>query len=752
MVVPSFLPRVSSILSAFLICIVGLFGLPAGAQPQPAKKASSPDALQQHYNAARTYGLAGDTQHAAEEYRAFLGESFRRMANSQANAGDFTAAYQFFDEAEAFAPGNAQVFLDRAAASMGQRKLEDAKASITNALAIEPENASANKMMGRVLFETGDYAAAKKYLEKTFSAAPDIETGYNLGVAYLMTKDDARAVKLFDVMVKGFGDSAAIRMLFGRAYREAAHWDEAIAQLKRAIATHPRATQAHYFLGLAYLGRDNDSGLPEAIPEFRAELEVNPNDYRTHYMLGYGLLKQHDLQSAEKELLRAATLAPNKPDPLVYLAQLYSEAGRKQDGENAARKAIALTNDESSNDYDISRAYYLLARILLDTGRREEGLRELARSEELRRQRTQNQVARQNAQDSASVAAQQGKVEADKPEVFPELKAKAQAYIDGLKPAVGEAYNTLGVAAAGQKDFAGAVAYFEKAAQWDPALDKVNRNLGMAAFYAAAFGKAIPALERELADNPGDLRIRAALALSYFSKENYPQTLRILAPIPAEVDSDPGLSAAYGVCLIKAGHYDEGTDRLKRLAAANPDSADVHAFLGSAYADQGIYAKAIEEFRSSLALDSSQQRTHFLLGLALIRQGSLAEAVPEMRTALRLNPNDISAKYHLAFSLIQTGEKAEGMTLLQQVVAQDKNHADAYYQMGKLQLEQGDVKTAIGNLETASHLSPQSDYIHYQLAQAYRRDSRTEDAAREMKLYQQLKDSRRGGHEQPQAN
>ncbi len=732
------------------LAALALFNPPSTqAQAKPAKKV---DALEQHYEAARRFGLSGDNQRAAPEYRAFLGEAFRRIANAQANTGDFTSAYSFFKGAAVFAPNNPQVFMDWAATYMAERKLPDARDSLTKALDVNPDNASASKMMGRVLFEMGNYAEARKYLEKTMATAPDVETGYNLGVAYLMLKDDASASKLFAEMVKGFGDSAAIRLLFGRAYREASHWDDAIDQLKKAIATHPRATQVHYFLGLAYLGRDNDSGLPEAIPEFRAELDVNPDDYRTHYMLGYGLLKQHDPAGAEKELLRASAISPDKPDPLVYLAQLYSEAGRKQDAENAARKAIAMTKDDATNDYDISRAYYLLARVLLDTGRREEGLKELAKSEDLRGRRVQNQAARRNPADSASVAAQQGKSESVAPAVSPEVKAKAAAYIDQLKPAIGEAYNTLGVAAAGQKDFSSAITYFEQAVSWDPSLDKVDRNLGMAAFYGGAFNKAILPLQRELAKTPDDLRLRAALALAYFSLEKYAQTMQTLAPIAAQVDSDPGLSAAYGMCLIKAGKYDEGTARLKRLAAENPKSADVHVFLGSAYADQGIYAQAIEEYRSSLAIDPKQQRTHFLLGLALIRQGNLADAIPEMRTALDMNPNDVSAKYHLAFSLVQTGEKTEGMTLLQQVIAQDNKHADAYYQIGKLQLEQGDVKTAIGSLETATRLSPNSEYMHYQLAQAYRRDARTEDAARELKVYQDLKDNRRGSHEQPQVN
>jgi hypothetical protein len=51
---------------------------------------------------------------------------------------------------------------------------------------------------------------------------------------------------------------------------------------------------------------------------------------------------------------------------------------------------------------------------------------------------------------------------------------------------------------------------------------------------------------------------------------------------------------------------------------------------------------------------------------------------------------------------------------------------------------------AISNLEAGSKLSPESDYIHYQLAMAYRRDARVSDADRELKLYQDLKDRHRG--------
>jgi tetratricopeptide (TPR) repeat protein len=734
-------------LAALLGLCCGFTGPLAGQKSSPSKSLN-PDALQKHYDAARTYALSGDQQQASEEYRAFLADAMRGMANAQAHAGNFEDADKLFGEAVTFTPNDPQLLLDWAAAYLANSRPKEAQATAEKAVALSPTDERGQFILGRAFFEQNQFEEAKKHLEQAVAKAPSFEIGYLLAVTYLKLKDTTHAQALFDEMISGLGDTVPLRLLFGRAYRDAEYWKEAIEQFKQAIAKHPQAPQAHYFLGLAYLGRDNDSGLPEAIPEFQAEVRINPNDYRAHYMLGYGLVKRHDNAGAEKELTRAIALDPTNPDPLIYLAQLYSETDRKAEAEAAARKAIALTTDESHNDYEVSRAHYLLGRMLIDSGSREQGIQELTKSEELRKLRIQRQVARQNPGDAAAEAAKQATGPEDKTPVSPKIKAEAKAYIDQLKPNVAEAYNNLGVAAAGEKDYKSALGWFEKAAAWDPSLDKLDRNLGMASYYANAFAKAVAPLERELQRHPDDVRVRATLGLSYFSLENYTSTLRTLEPVRQQVDGDPGLSAAYAVSLIKTGKYDDGMARLRSLEKANPDSADIHTFLGTAFADQGIYATAIEEFRKSLAIDASQQHTHFLLGLALIRQGDNAGAVPEMRAALRLNPSDVQAKYHLAFALIQIGQKSEGRTLLNQVIQQDKDHADAYYQIGKLQLEDGDVKGSITSLETATHLSPESEYMHYQLAMAYRRDSRPADAEREMAQYQALKDRRRGGHEQ----
>lgn len=729
---------------------------PSQASKSQASKSQSavPDTLQQHYDAARTYGLTGDQEHAAAEYKAFLAEALRRTANASSHQGDFKRATELFKDALDLSPEDAGLHLDYAVACLDHDNLPEAKTQAEKAVELAPNDSRAQFILGRALYTQGDFAGAKTHLEAAVVAKPTFEVGYNLAMTYLKLDDLNHARLLFDEMLVGMGDSASIHIYFGHAYGETNHFDKAIDEYQKALAKDPKIPQAHYFLGLEYLARDEDKGWEEDAQEQRAEIQNNPNDFRPHYELGNVALKLRRVDEAERELKRASELAQNNPDPLIELGELYASQNRPQEAEAAMRRAIALTSDVSRGGYQIHRAHYILGRLLIQSGRREEGATELKLSAELR-EHTHGELQRNGKpQDQPSLTAKENQVHPDPTlESMPAAdKQTLQAYLDGLKPAIADAYNNLGVAAAGQKTFVDAMIYFRKAAEWNPSLAMVDRNQGMAAFYAGLYSDAVPPLQRQIDQHPDDARARAALGLSYFSVENYAATAKTLQPLNQEASSDPGLGLAYAVSLVKTKKYDEGMALLKAQEQANPDSSGVHVAIGEAYADQHIHGTAIEEYRKAITLAPNDARAHFLLGLSLLEQGTLPDATQEFRTALRLDPNDSSTKYHLAYTLIQMQQKEEGQKLLLQVVQQDPSYADAFYQLAKLQLEQGDTKTAIANLEAGAHLTPNSEYIHYQLAMAYRRDSRPQDAEREMQLYETLKQQRRGDHEGTPSN
>jgi tetratricopeptide (TPR) repeat protein len=746
-----------------LLWLTGLFLLSSQLNAQLARQqaASSvkPDPLEQHYQVARTFSIAGDTERATSEYQAFLAEALRQLANVDSKEAKMPEATAYFDEAISLEPKSAQLRIDYGNALFAHEDLNGAKEQAQKAAELAPGNSDAQYLFGRVLYQEEKYDRAKEHLEaaaKLLNGQLTFALGYDLARTYLKLQDVNRASVMFDEMMLGYGDTARLRLYFGYAYLMSGVYERAISEFKKALEKDPKIKEGHYLLGLAYLSRDEDKGgWDENAAEDRLEIQVNPDDFAPHYDLGNIALHLHRTDEAERELKRASEIQPDNPDPQLALGELFINQRRLPEAEAAMSKAIALSKDVSRNGYQVNRAYYVLGRIQVETGRRELGVPNLKTAAELREKTV---ASPSNRNESAATAqqriavAQPARPDAEASTIPPEEQKQLAAYFDHLKPAIADAYNNLGVAAGAKNDFAAAIADFRKAQQWDPELETLERNLGMSQFHAGNYPEAILPLWRALQSNPDDERVRVALGLSYFSVQNYEGAANSLQPIEKTVASDPGAGVAYSVALVKTGNYERGMTILRSLEQANPKLAGIHGAMGETYADQGIYAKAIEEFKEALALDPSQPRTHFLLGVALLRQGSPADAMPEFRSALASNPSDVATRYHLAVALLQTEQRDEARNLLQQVIRQDPRYADAYYQLGKLQLDGGEAKQAIANLESAASLSPRSDYIHYELSLAYGRDSRDDDARREMQLYQALKTERRGDHEQPRSN
>jgi tetratricopeptide (TPR) repeat protein len=727
------------------LALAVLVGGMAAEETQHAEQLSREN-LQQRYDAARTFQISGEQENAAREYKTFLAYALGQIAVADVKASKLDEADRLFAEALSLAPENTEVNLDYAVLRLQQGKPKEAQVFAEHAIKLAPDNARAQYMLGSALFQQQDFKAAKEELEKAVVGDPKFEVGYLLGITYIKLNDLNRATLLFNEMLAGLGETPELHILFGRAYREGDYLDQAIGELHKAIAKDGKVKMAHYLIAMAYLERDGDSGFGEAVPELEAELKGNPNDARTHYMLGYIALKRHDSTLAERELTRAADLDTENPDPLISLGQLFLDAGRLPEAEKTFRQSITVTKDPARNGYQINRAHYALGRILLQTGREQEGRKELQISAELRDKPHPERRGLSGLPDDAIEGNNATPAEL-KAEIRPDQAKKVETLTAELRPAIADSYNNLGVIAAGKRDYVAAMDYFVQAEAWNPDLETLDRNLGMAAFYANQYDNAVGPLGRHVGRHPDDLRARAALGLSFFGIQNYKKVIETLQPIQKEVVEDPGLSYAFAASQVKTGAYDQGIAGLRRLEKSGPKSTDLYILLGEAFADQGQHADALEEYRKALSIDPTLHRAHFLSGVALLRQGNPSEAAQEFRNSLKLDSTDVSSKYHLAYSLIEMQQPQEAVLLLREVIQQDPKHADAYYQLGKLQLQQGDTKEAISNLEAGTRLNPDSDYIHYQLALAYGRSARTEDAQREMKIYQGIKNRRRGRDE-----
>ena len=141
----------------------------------------------------------------------------------------------------------------------------------------------------------------------------------------------------------------------------------------------------------------------------------------------------------------------------------------------------------------------------------------------------------------------------------------------------------------------------------------------------------------------------------------------------------------------------------------------------------------------SLAVGSFIAPGSLLRGSCLHSLGALARGAKQFQAELAIQPGDPDATYHLGFVDLQQSKMDDAKKLFEQVIAADPDYANAQYQLGKILLDRGQLQDAVPHLEAAARLSPDKEYVHYQLQAAYRKESRTADADRELAVYQELK-------------
>jgi tetratricopeptide (TPR) repeat protein len=633
----------------------------------------------------------------------------------------------------------------------------------------DPGNVNADQVLGRALMQKGEYAKAVEPLTRVAIAKPEIANWYSLAICLLQTRqpeDKARAAKVFEEMQKSAGDSGSLHVLFGRAYRDAEDMPSAIREFERAVAIDPRTPHAHYFLGLAQLSLNEWKPTPGVESEFQLELKYYPRDYLANYMLGFFASAERRYEESNHYLTIASEINPAAPEPFLYLGlNAYAQDDMKL-SEQMLRKAVLLTGqDEARSNYQIRRAYVDLGRILSKDGRKQESEVFLTKAREL-----QDKTMEQSQQSIASIAVAGGggmaaavipvsRQEENETAPLPEkadpfaridptsaavanLTPKQRAAVEEqetyLRSVLGLAFNDLATSEAVRHEYQRALSFYKQAKQWDSSLPGLEKNLGQCAYRAGDYPEAIRGLAPALTKQPDVNSIRAMLGMSYFAMDQYAEAERTFAPLGVRGMRDGVTGYAWAASLARVGDMKKASEVLTAFAS-EPRSTDTLLLIGQLWTDIGDYAAATATLHKALQSDPSLLKAHFYAGLAYIRWEHWPEAVKEFQDELTLTPSDPDAQYHLGFVYLQQSKIDQASVLFTEVLAAHPNYANAQYQMGKILLDRGQTKDAVIHLEAAASLSPQVDYMHYQLQAAYRKEDRIVDADRELDIYKQLK-------------
>jgi tetratricopeptide (TPR) repeat protein len=733
------------------------------------------DDLPRRISAAETYQLSGDLVRAGVENRAVVSIALRRMGALAVREGEFRRAVQLLNDSLRIAD-DARARVDLAIAHMRLLELDRAIEEAEAALRLDAKSARAHHLLGKLRYMKGDYAGAMPELERALVLETDLDAAYTLGMTYLRLKQAERAGLLFEEMRAAMENGAGAHVLFGRAYYETGYAREAEREFRRALAANPAVPRANFFLGYVILQEAGGDRMPEAREAFERELKLHPQDFYSHFFLGVIASVEGEHRRAVMHLSEATRLKPDLADAYLYLGQSQAELGDPR-AEASLRRAISMTADVSRNAFQIKKAHFLLGRVLLKAGRRDEAERELALARELQGRSLESSrqeiseilgraeaapgeaspsnvaATRTSGAERAGEATKEGEAvrESEAMEAGEVLiTAEARPDASGLEQyarlkarlsaVLAQAYHNLGVIAAMEGRAEEGAEQMTVAAAWKPDLAGLDRNWGILLFRANRFDKALAPLSRHLATRTDDALVRRMLGVASYLTGDFKRAVETLRPLGASLVEDAELAYAYGVSLVRISEQAAAVELFARLAERHSRVAPARFLAAQGFMMCEDYERALGELRGVAELDPRLPRVHYHTGQSLIRLNRLPEAEQAFRRELAVNASDEVSKYHLAYVLLeQQREPEEALRLLREAIAARPAYADAHYQLGKALVERGELKQAIEHLETAARAEPSRDYIHYQLSIAYRRAARTADAERELQLYRELK-------------
>lgn len=144
----------------------------------------------------------------------------------------------------------------------GQKKYKEAVEEYQKALALSPDNASVNLLLGLSYANFGEFKKALEHIKMSVKKDPSYSSYYHLGLIYSVQSESKKALEAFDKAQSFNPDSYLLQYQKALAYAYQKKNEKARTAYERAIELNPNFEEAR--IGLAGLAeREGDKALAQ---------------------------------------------------------------------------------------------------------------------------------------------------------------------------------------------------------------------------------------------------------------------------------------------------------------------------------------------------------------------------------------------------------------------------------------------------------------------------------------------------------
>jgi tetratricopeptide (TPR) repeat protein len=656
-----------------------------------------------------------------------------------------------------------------------QGRFDDAVAAYKEALHLHPNWDEGWWYLGTLLYDDDRYSDAIQAFQKMTELKPQIGSAWVfLGLCEFQVKDYKNAFgHLQRAQSLGFQDTPEVEQVgiyhLALLHNLRGEFEKSRSLLITEFNQHQIPEQLYPVLGMTLL---RVPLLPDEVDPSKEALIHSAGNVAASLLRG-------DPASADQGFAQLLQDYPDTPYIRYSYAEMLTAGGRYEEAER-------LLKEEGKMNPTSALTQERLAWVALQTGDLEAASSAAQRAVELdprsaEAHRTLAAVEKASGKDAlatkegaaAKAMTSSGSlVDMKQLEAYKRSVAHPSAPLSRSAAATAEFEDAARQAAAAQK--AGnrdeAATNYERAVRIRPEWEEGWRQLGAVYYMQERYLDAIRAFKNAVALDASHAEVWTVLGLSEYETADYKNAL-----IHLERGKDMGFGgnataikfATYHLALLLnlQGQFDQATDLLIPQVGPGPMSDQINGVLGLALLRMPLVPSQVEQSKQALVVEASQTAAllakskydeafplfedmlkkypntpylHFAYGDALAYISRYDEAETQLREEIKVTPESPLAYTRLASVLLTLHRPDGALTAAEKAVQLTPDSADGYYMMGRAELELGNIDEAINALEHARKLAPTSPGVHFNLAKAYTRAKRPEDAQRERAAFERL--------------
>lgn len=436
------------------------------------------------------------------------------------------------------------------------------------------------------------------------------------------------------------------------------------------------------------------------LPNPRMGLSRPPRDLTTAAELGASraMIETQRTQEAINKLTELAKKFPEDVEVLMWLGKAYQKSEQPSEAEPRFREAITLAPERFEGYMALAQLFFYIE----DPDSAAEVLKQ----------------AKDKVEESAAMRRLLGESELARGYLDAAEGEFRRALV--LDPKDIGAQFFLGVVLRKRGKLDEAATAFDEIGKRDPKWPGLAVERGKVFEEKGEAPRAVKMYREALEKNPRDLDLRLRLGAAQVSAGNLEDAETNLSVVLKARPDSAEAEHFLGRIALERGNYESASARFKNATDLDPTQFVYFTYLAEAELGRGHITAVGPALKRAEELDPNEPELFLLRGRLGVRTGAVQDAIRDLKKTLQLDPDLIEAYSHMGSAYAQMGDNRSAINAYQQAAAHAPNEGQWYYKLGELFMNTDRRADAMRELKKAVEAGEKLDHDPSWLAESYR--------------------------------